>query len=109
MRKTTRDLDLASLEKGVSKAKTTEGKIHRKAILEAVYEQIKDPFLERMRVALIDALKRQDMIKFKEIERKVKEYARSRHFFENQIKARARISQKEADLFIRKEVIPNGK
>jgi hypothetical protein len=108
MRKTTRDLDLASLEKGVSKAKTTEGKIHRKAILEAVYEQMKDPFLERMRVALIDALKRKDMMKFKEIERRIKEYAHSRHFIENQIKARARISKKEADLFIRKEVIPYG-
>jgi len=109
MRKTTRDLDLASLEEGVSKAKTTEGKKHRKAILEAVYEQLKDPFLERMRIALIDALKRQDMVKFKEIERKVRNYAQSRQFLENQIKARARISQKEANVFIRREVIPNGR
>jgi len=108
MRKTTRDLDLASLEEGVAKAKTTEGKKHRKAILEDIYEQIKDPFLEKMRIALIDALKRQDMVKFKEIERKVRSYAQSRQFIEKRIKARARISQKEADVFIRKEVIPNG-
>jgi len=109
MRKTTRDLDLASLEEGVSKAKTTEGKIHRKAILEDIYEQMKDPFLEQMRVALIDALKRQDMAKFNEIKKKVESYAKSRQFIENRIKARARISKKEADLFVRKEVIPYGK
>jgi hypothetical protein len=109
MRKTTRYLDLASLEEGVSQAKTTEGKLHRKAILEDVYEQMKDPFLEKMRIELISALKRQDVVKFNEIRKKVEDYARSRQFIENRIKARARISKKESDLFIRKEVIPNGR
>lgn len=109
MRKTTRDLDLASLEEGVSKAKTTEGKLHRKAILEDIYKQMKDPFLEKMRIALIDALKRQDVLKFNEIRKKVESYAKSEQFIKNRIKARARISQKEADIFIRKEVIPNGR
>jgi len=109
MRKTTRDLDLASLEEAASKAETAEGKKHRKAILEDVYEQMKDPFLERMRVALINALKRQDVVKFNEIRKKVESYAKSEAFLKNRIKARARVSQKEADIFIRKEVIPNGR
>jgi len=109
MRKTTRDLDLASLEEGVSQAKTTEGKKHRKAILEDIYEQMKDSFLEQMRVALIDALKRQDVVKFNKIRKKVESYAQSRQFIEKRIKARARISQKEANVFIRKEVISNGR
>lgn len=108
MRKTTRDADLASLEEGVAKAKTSEGKKHRKALLEAVYEQMKDPFLEKMRIELIDAMKRNDMVKFYQIRRKVEDYAKTKEFIKKQIQARKRISKLEADVYLKKEVIKNG-
>jgi hypothetical protein len=103
--KNTREIDLGNLEEGVSKAESKEGKIHRKAILEDIYEQLKDSFLEKMRWQLIDALKKNDIIKFNEIRKKVEDYARSPVFVRKRIKARARINQKEAEQFIRKEVI----
>jgi len=104
MRKTTRDEDLNSLEVGKSQAKSSEGRLHRAATLEAVYEQIKDPYLEKMRIALIDALKRQDFFKMAEIKKKIESYARSPSFIQKQYRARARISKKEADSWLAKEV-----
>lgn len=104
MKKTTRYFDLASLEEGVAKAKTTEGKLHRKAILEAIYDQIKDSFLEKMRIALIDAMKREDISQFNLIRKKIEEYARTKEFIKKQVKARQRINKVEADIFLAKEV-----
>ena len=103
--KNTREIDLGSLEEGVARAESKEGRTHRKAILEDIYEQLKDSFLEKMRWQLIDALKKNDIIKFNEIRKKVEDYARSPVFVRKRIKARARINQKEAEQFIRKEVI----
>lgn len=99
MKKKTRTEDINSLEEAKAKAKTDEGKKHRAAILEMVYEQMKDPYLEKMRWALIDALKRADFVKMAEIRRKIEDYARSPQFIANQIKAAARISKKEAEVY----------
>ena len=90
-RKTTREADFEILEQGVSEAQTTEGKLQRKAALEMIWEQIKDPYLEKMRIALIDALKYGDLQKMAEIRKKVEEYAKSPSFVWNQLKAKKRI------------------
>lgn len=108
MRKTTRKFDLEKLEEGVSLAKTSEGRIHRKAILEAVYEQLKDDYLEKLRIALIDALKRNDHAQMNKIRKLVEDYVRSRAFVKSQYDAKKRISEKEAEMWLRREVIKNG-
>lgn len=108
MRKTTRKFDLEKLEEGVSIAKTSEGRTHRKAILEAIYEQLKDDYLEKLRVALVDALKRNDHAQMNKIRRLVEDYAKSRAFIKSQYNAKKRISEKEAKNWLQREVIKNG-
>ena len=106
--KKTRKYDLEELEQGVSEAKTDEGRIHRKAILEAVYEQMKDGYLEKLRIQLTDALKRNDLAKMSKIRKLVQDYVKSRSFITSQHKAQKRISQKEAESWAKKEVKKNG-
>ena len=106
--KKTRKYDLEELEQGVYEAKTDEGRIHRKAILEAVYEQMKDDYLEKLRIQLIDALKRNDIIKINQIRKLVQDYVKSRSFITSQYKAQKRISQKEAEIWARREVRKDG-
>lgn len=91
MRKSTRKEDLGILEEGVSTAKTDEGRKHRKILLEQVYEQEKDGFLEQIRIALIDALKRNDVKRISELRKIVEDYARSRVFVEKMMMAKNRI------------------
>lgn len=57
MKKTTRDVDLEYLDSKRKSAVTEEGQSHREAVLVSVYEQIKDPHLEKLRIELEDALK----------------------------------------------------
>ena len=104
MRKTTRLDDLNSVEEGVAKAKTPEGKKHRKAILEAIYDQMKDPYLEAMRNALVDAIKRNDIIKMMKIKSLVEDYSRSSSFIKKQYKAVSKISSNEAELWVKKQL-----
>lgn len=103
MKKTTRDEDIAELEEARDKAKSKDGEVHRAAILEAVWEQMKDPILESLRTQLIRALRNNDFVKIEQIRKRVEAYASNPAFKKAQFKAMARISQKEAEIWAKKE------
>lgn len=92
----TRKHDLAELEKGRDAAATKEARLHRDALLAAVYEQAKDPILEKMRIKLIDALKKGDIKAIGEIQKKVKAYASTNVFRQNLYSKIKKVSEKEA-------------
>ncbi len=78
---------------------------HEKALLVAVYEQSKDAYLEMLTKQLIEALKRNDLAKMSQIEKKVKHYANSSAYRKRLSKKIAeQVSQKEAELFYTKEI-----
>jgi hypothetical protein len=75
--KNTRTNDLGMLEDARDNMPSLEGRMHLQAILENVYEQSKDPFLEKMRIQLTDAMKQNDHVKLNEIRTKIQGYAKS--------------------------------
>lgn len=58
MMKSTRSDDLDKIDQLTRNAKTEKQEQHSRALLSSLYEQMKDPYLERMRVKLIDSLRR---------------------------------------------------
>lgn len=97
----TRKNDLGVLEDARDNMKSLEGKLHMQALLESVYEQSKDPFLERMRVKLTDAMKRGDMRLLEEVRKKIRDYAKSPTYVKNIAgKIRKASGQTESGIFI---------
>lgn len=101
--KHTRKDDLDILDQSRRDAKTEEGKKHRDALLVAVYESLKDPHLEKMRIALIDALKYGNINKMNEIRKKIENYVRTPTFRKNIArKISQQVNENEAKLFYKK-------
>lgn len=99
----TRKYDLEVLDQARKEAKTERGKIHREALLVAVYESLKDSYLEKMRIALIDALKFGNFEKMKEIRKKIEAYVKTPSFKRNIAQKIARqTSETEAKLFYKR-------
>ena len=97
MKKTTREHDLELLDVSRQEAETEAGRVHRAALLEAVYEMSKDEHLERLRRELIDALRFGDLRKMVEVRKRVEDYVSSQTFRRNIAKKVARVSnEKEA-------------
>lgn len=103
MKKTTRDHDLAELEAHRDNAPDLETKKKRTALLENVYQQMKDPTLEKLRVKLIDALKREDINEIHEIRKKVQAYGSQKSFIENIHKKMKSVSQDQAKIYVAKK------
>lgn len=99
----TRNNDLGVLEEARDQAQTERGKKHIQSILENVYEQSKDTFLEKMRIELEDAVKRGDHMKMGEIRKKVQDYAKSPTYVQNMLKkVRKSTDELEGKLYIKK-------
>lgn len=103
MKKTTRDHDLADLEQHRDNAPDREAYRQRTALLELVYQQAKDPTLEKMRLRLQDALKHGDMKAVNEIRKKVQAYASQKSFVEKMYGKMRQASQKRAEIYVAKK------
>jgi len=104
MIKTTRQADLELLEEARDKAETKEGRLHRQALLEAVYEQSKDSLLEKLKNLLIDALKNNDIKKLHEIQKKVEAYAKSPSYLKKIAgKINKNVNEKEAYIYYNRQ------
>lgn len=75
MRKTTRSLDLEILEQG-----RDNGNKSAEKSLEKAYIRSKDPYLEKMRYALVEAHKRLDNYEINRIEEIIREYGKQSNF-----------------------------
>lgn len=103
MKKSTRKEDLNLLEEGRDRALTPEGRVHRAALLEAVYEMSKDDVLEGLRIELIDALKQADFNRVNEIRKKVQSYVKTKTFRDKIArKVNKAAGKKEADIIFDK-------
>lgn len=101
--KNTRNNDLGVLEEARDQATSDNQKKHLQAILENVYEQSKDTFLEKMRVQLEDAIKRGDHMEMERIRKKVQDYARSPVYIKETLKKiKKSTDEQEGKLFIHK-------
>lgn len=106
----TRSIDLNNLEEIRDQAKDEATKEKITSVLEAVYEQAKDPTLEMLRRELTQALKEKFEngpspeidYKLKQIEIKVKTYANSPTFKKNIAAKITKVSQKEAEIYYKK-------
>lgn len=98
--KTTRDEDLQMIEEASRRTQTEEGRIHRQALMEAIYEQTKDAHLERLRRDLTEAIARQDWTAYVDCHNRVSAYASTPAFRKRMARAMARISTHEAELYL---------
>lgn len=122
--KTTRDNDLEVLDQSRLSVESESGLIHRSALLDNVYEQSKDPTLERMRQQLaywitkglsfapddlegIPTAKQQlgmaeCELHIQELEKQIKAYSSSPDFQQRLLRKIAKHSDVEAQVFIKK-------
>lgn len=99
----TRQFDLASLETYRDQAPDADSKAQRTALLEDIYEQSKDPTLEKLRVRLLDALKYGDIRAMDQIHQEVVAYASSTSFIKNTYNKMRKVSAKRAEIYVAKK------
>lgn len=84
--------------------KTEEQRDSVQAAMVNIYEQSKDPFIERKRRELEDALKFQDFDKIKEIQAQVQKYSLSPGYVSNMAKKiKTQVNSTQADKFLRRQ------